>query len=165
MRIKYSIKEREEFAMQISELLHPEAIKLNLTSTNKEDVLKEMAGLLVNTGCLLNEDVFLKTIWDREEKGSTGIGFGVAIPHGKSNAVKEARIAFGFSKEGIEYQSLDEKAAHIFFMIAVPEASENEHLKVLAKLSRMLIHQDFRDKLASVESEEELLKVIEDKEQ
>lgn len=150
--------------MQISQLLKLEGIQLELSSLNKESVLKELAALLEKTDCLNDQEQFLQAIWEREAKSSTGIGFGVAIPHGKSNAVKRAGIAFGYSKGGIDYQSLDEKPAHIFFMIAVPEASEDEHLQVLAKLSRMLVYEDFRQQLAHLTSKENLIEIIESKE-
>lgn len=150
--------------MQISQLLKLEGIQLELSSLNKESVLKELADLLEKTDCLNDQEQFLQAIWEREDKGSTGIGFGVAIPHGKSNAVKRAGIAFGYSKGGIDYQSLDEKPARIFFMIAVPESSEDEHLQVLAKLSRMLVYEDFRQQLAHLTSKENLIEIIENKE-
>lgn len=150
--------------MQISQLLKQEGIQLELSSLNKESVLKELADLLEKTDCLNDQEQFLQAIWEREDKGSTGIGFGVAIPHGKSNAVKRAGIAFGYSRGGIDYQSLDEKPAHIFFMIAVPESSEDEHLQVLAKLSRMLVYEDFRQQLAHLTSKENLIEIIESKE-
>lgn len=150
--------------MQISQLLKLAGIQLELSSLNKESVLKELADLLEKTGCLNDQEQFFQAIWEREDKGSTGIGFGVAIPHGKSNAVKRAGIAFGYSKGGIDYQSLDEQPAHIFFMIAVPESSEDEHLQVLAKLSRMLVYEDFRQQLAHLTSKENLIEIIESKE-
>lgn len=98
---------------------------------------------------------------EREEKGTTGVGKGVAIPHVKSDAVKKPAVAFGRSKIGIDYGSMDEKLSHLFFLITVPEESHDKHLKLLAQLSRQLIHDDFRNNLLEAKNEDEVMSILE----
>ena len=117
--------------MNITELLNVNLIKLELTSKTKEDVIIEMATILDENGKLLDKDKYVKAVQDREKEFSTGIGMGIAIPHGKSSGVKEAALVFGRSVNGIDYQSMDDELANIFFLIAVPEESSDEHLKIL----------------------------------
>ncbi len=95
---------------------------------------------------------------------TTGVGNGVAIPHGKSPSVKEPSLVFARSDKGVDFASFDDKPAKLFFMIAVPEESSDEHLKVLAQLSRKLMHEDFRNYLLNVNSKEEVLEFIKNNE-
>jgi fructose-specific phosphotransferase system IIA component len=97
----------------------------------------------------------------REAQSTTGIGMGIAIPHGKSNAVKKTSIAFGRSERGVDFQSLDSELAHLFFLIAVPEDAKDEHLRLLSQLSRKLVHQEVRQRLMETGSKEEVLKILE----
>jgi len=147
--------------MNITELLNVNLIKLELTSKTKEDVIKEMANLLDEDGKLLDKEKYIKAVTDREKEFSTGIGMGIAIPHGKSSGVKEAALVFGRSTNGIDYQSMDDELAHIFFLIAVPEESSNEHLQILAQISRKLMHKELRDSLMSATSPEEIITLLE----
>ena len=143
--------------MKISNLLEKDLIKLETESENKSGILKEMISLLFKTGKLKDTEEFYQTIQAREEKGSTGVGNGVAIPHGQSDTVVEPALVFVKSEVGIDFDSRDGKPAKIFFMIAVPEGGSNDHLSVLSKLSRKLMHQDFREDLLAAESKEEIL--------
>ena len=147
--------------MNITELLSVNLIKLELNSKTKEDVIKEMVKILDENGKLLDVDKYLQAVIDRESEFSTGIGMGIAIPHGKSSGVKEPALVFGRSKEGIDYQSMDDELAHIFFLIAVPEESSNEHLKILGQISRKLMHKELRDSLMKAKSPEEIITLLE----
>ena len=147
--------------MNITELLSVNTIKLELTSKTKDDVIKEMANILDEDGKLLDKDKYIKAVTDREKEFSTGIGMGIAIPHGKSSGVKEASLVFGRSSDGIDYKSMDDELAHIFFLIAVPEESSDEHLKILAQISRKLMHKQLRESLMKASSPEEVIALLE----
>ncbi len=146
--------------MNITELLSVNGIKLELTSKTKEDVIKEMVKILADNGKLLDKDKYLQAVLDRESEFSTGIGMGIAIPHGKSSGVKEASLVFGRSLDGLDYESMDDELAHIFFLIAVPEESSNEHLKILSQISRKLMHKELRDSLMNASSAEEIISLL-----
>ncbi|MBW9158612.1 PTS sugar transporter subunit IIA [Clostridium tagluense] len=147
--------------MNITELLNVNLIKLELNSKTKEDVIKEMVTILDKDGKLLDVDKYLQAVLDREAEFSTGIGMGIAIPHGKSSGVKEPALVFGRSVDGIDYQSMDDELAHIFFLIAVPEESSDEHLKILGQISRKLMHSELRDSLMKASSAEEIITLLE----
>ena len=147
--------------MNITEILSANLIKLKLTSKTKEDVINEMASILDENGKLIDKDKYIKAVKDREKEFSTGIGMGIAIPHGKSSGVKEASLVFGRSVDGIDYQSMDDELAHIFFLIAVPEESSDEHLKILSQLSRKLMHKDLRESLMKATSAGQVITLLE----
>jgi fructose-specific phosphotransferase system IIA component len=146
--------------MNITELLNVNLIKLELSSKNKKDVIKEMVGILDDNGKLLDSNKYMQAVINRESEFSTGIGMGIAIPHGKSSGVKEAALVFGRSVDGIDYESMDDEPAHIFFLIAVPEESSNEHLKILSQISRKLMHKELRDSLMSASNAEEIINLL-----
>ncbi|MGF7400727.1 PTS sugar transporter subunit IIA [Thermoanaerobacterium thermosaccharolyticum] len=141
----------------IEEILDKDMIIFDLKSKDKLSVLKELIKPLAAKGAIDDEDKFLDVVLKREEEYSTGIGMGVAIPHGKSSLVKKASLVFGKSKEGIDYNSMDGKPAHLFFLIAAPENSDNLHLKILAKLSRSLMHEEVREELNKAETYEDVV--------
>jgi len=147
--------------MKITDLLSKETIKLNLESKTKSDVLIELAKILENADKLNDFDRFLEAVKARENEFSTGIGKGIAIPHAKTDAVEKPSLVFGKSDNGIDFDSADEKVSHLFFLIAVPEKSTNEHLKILSKLSRSLMHDDLRESLMNASSDEEILQLLE----
>jgi fructose-specific phosphotransferase system IIA component len=147
--------------MNITELLTVKQIKLELTSKTKEDVIIEMVKVLDENDRLIDKAKYLQAVIDREKEFSTGIGMGIAIPHGKSSGVKEPALLFGRSIEGIDYQSMDDEPAHLFFLIAVPEESSNEHLKIISQISRKLMHKELRDKLMKASSPEEVITLLE----
>lgn len=147
-------------AMKITELVNKETIIEQLDSRTKSDVLEKLASLLANSGKIKEREAFLQAIYARENEGSTGIGYGVAIPHGKSAAVIEPAIAFGRSPAGIDFGSLDGKPAKLFFMIAVPEEAEDLHLHTLAKLSRKLMHEAFRNELMQAGTKADILRAL-----
>ncbi|MFC4402617.1 PTS fructose transporter subunit IIABC [Gracilibacillus xinjiangensis] len=150
--------------MNITELLKQDIMILELDAASKDDVIKEMANKLDEAGRLHDKEAFAEAIWNRENQSSTGIGEGVAIPHAKTKAVKTPSIAFGRSKQGVDYESLDAQPAHLFFMIAASEGANNDHLQTLSRLSTLLIDEDFRQQLMDAGSETEILTIIDEKE-
>lgn len=143
--------------MKITEMLHESTIDLTLQTTDKKSTLKQLVTLLDKAEKLEEPLGYLSAVLEREAHGSTGIGYGIAIPHAKTAAVKTPALAFGLHKEGVEFASLDDAPAHLIFMIAAPEGANNLHLQTLAKLSRKLIDEDFRETLRSCTTKEEVL--------
>jgi PTS system fructose-specific IIA component/PTS system nitrogen regulatory IIA component len=147
--------------MSVKEMFSEDRVKFDLKASNKNEVLDELIDILVDTGKVIDKDVFKKAVLKREEEFSTGIGMGIAIPHGKSSAVKEASIVFGLSKKGIDYKSMDDEPAHLFFLIAVPEESSDVHLRALSEISRKLMHTETREGIYNAKSFHEFIKVFE----
>ena len=106
--------------MKLTDLISEDLVKMELTGTSKDEVMEEMADLIDQSGALNQLERFKKDLYLREKEGSTGIGFGIAIPHGKSDGVNTARVALGIKREGIEWNSMDGEKAKLIFMIAVP---------------------------------------------
>jgi len=150
----------EEINLEIDKLLAPTRVCFDLKTSSKEEVIKELVALLDADGILLDKEQFTQAVFKREEHYSTGIGMGIAIPHGKDASVKTPALAFGISRGGIDYQSMDDKLAYLFFMIAVPNHSDDTHLQILSYISRKLMHEEVRTKLLSVKSYEELLQAF-----
>jgi PTS system fructose-specific IIC component len=146
--------------MKITDLLQESRILLQLQAENKADLFKELSDLLKRDGLLTDQEAYLQALRKREEEGTTGIGDGVAIPHGRSSAVVRPALALGLSRGGIEYESLDGKPVHIVFMIAVPEEANDEHLRVLALLSRLLMNEEVREGLLSAQSTKDVIALI-----
>nr|WP_263325262.1 PTS fructose transporter subunit IIABC [Neobacillus sp. Marseille-Q6967] len=146
--------------MRITELLTKQTINLSLKSSQKIDAIEELVTVLDSAGKLSNRADFKQAIINREEQSTTGIGEGIAIPHAKTTAVKQAAIAFGRSKEGVNYESLDGQPAHLFFMIAAPEGANNTHLEALSRLSTILLNEEVRKQLLEASSEDEVLNII-----
>jgi PTS system nitrogen regulatory IIA component len=147
--------------MEVNEFINQNLIKMNLKSEDKDSVIKEMIEIMEKNKIITDKEEVIKKAMEREAKGTTGVGKGVAIPHVKSNAVKRPAVAFGRSDKGIDYGSMDEKPSHLFFLITVPEESHDEHLKLLAQLSRNLVHDDFRDSLLEAETAEKVMEILE----
>lgn len=150
--------------MKITELLKENTIILDLKSKTKAQVIDELVNKLDSAGVLADKKEYKKAILKREESCSTGVGDGIAIPHAKTNAVKTPSLAFGYSPQGIDYDSLDGKDSHLFFMIAGSENAHNSHLETLSRLSVMLMNEDFRKKLISAKTEKEVLNIIDEQE-
>ncbi|PQD96631.1 PTS fructose transporter subunit IIABC [Pradoshia eiseniae] len=149
--------------MKITDLLKKETIVLHLSSSNKQEVIEELVNKLDTAGRLSDREGYKQAIIEREQQSTTGIGEGIAIPHAKSGAVKEAALCFGRSKDGIDYESLDGQPAKLFFMIAAPEGANDTHLDTLSKLSSMLMYDDFRQALLNAGSADEVLSIIDAK--
>lgn len=153
--------------MKIFDFLNEKAITADLKSQDKKAAIQELTDSLVKAGALkprMKDDV-VKVLLNREALGSTGIGQGVAIPHGKCEFIKELVGAFGVSKSGINFDSLDGEPAYIFFLLLAPIESSGPHLKALARISKLLKDKYFRDSLKKAESEKSLLKIIKEEDQ
>jgi len=127
-----------------------------LSSNNKDGALRELVRVLAQVERQVDEDRMMEILLERESLGSTGIGEGVAIPHGKSKDVKKLLASFGRSLPGLDFQSMDGKPAHLFFLLVAPENSAGIHLKALARISRLMKDQVFRKALMEVSSAEEI---------
>ncbi len=149
------------------DLLNKDAVSVTLRSRTKEDMLSELVDLLVGSGCVrkTEKDEILGKLKEREVLGSTGIGKGVAIPHAKCTKVKKMAAAFGVSKEGIDFKSLDGEPTHIFFLLIAPGETPGPHLKALAKISRLLDDKFVRDRLRTAGSAQDVVKIIKEEEQ
>lgn len=148
--------------MELNEVLFDEGITLNLQGTNKQEVFAELVELLYQNGRINDRQEFLKALQAREEEGVTGMGNGIAIPHGLSNCVVKPTIVYGFHPTGIEYESMDNVPTQMVFMIAVPNNSGKEHLALISKLAAKLIHEDFIKQLKEVKTKEEFLKLFQE---
>ena len=153
--------------MRISEFLDEGAVSCELKANTKEGVIRELVGVLVKTGVVKEKDMpkFVQILLDREALGSTGIGQGVAIPHGKTSCINRLVGAVGVSRAGLNFDSLDGELVHIFFLLVAPEDSAGPHLKALARISRLLKEKHFRDSLRAAKDEKILLKIIRDEDQ
>lgn len=150
--------------MKITELITRNTIILDLQADTKKGVIDEIANKLDKAGNLSNKEQFKEAIWERENQSTTGIGEGIAIPHAKTSAVRTPSIGFARSKKGVDYDSLDGKPSNLFFMIAASEGANQQHLETLSRLSSFLMDTYFREKLLSANSEEDVLRIIDEKE-
>lgn len=150
--------------MKIVDLLHKNGIDLNFNPSSKAEAIDKLVDLMDSTGNLINKNEYKEAILAREALSTTGIGEGIAIPHGKTKAVKRASLAAAVSKKGVDYDSLDGAPANLFFMIAAPEGKNEIHLEVLARLSTILMDEEFRNSLINAKDKNEFLKLIDDKE-
>src|SRR3989338_9587054 len=148
--------------MKIMDFLSDRAVSATLKATDKKEVIHELIDLLTKAEGIRNKDEISKILLARESLGSTGIGLGIGIPHGKSNAVKKLVAAFGISKKGIDFDALDGEPVYIFFLLVAPEDSAGPHLKALARISRLLKDKYFRDYLRSLTDEKAICKAIKD---
>lgn len=147
---------------KLTDITSYELIDTDLSGTTQEEIIDEMIEKLNVVGALDSKAAFKEAILNREKESSTGIGMNIAIPHGKSQAVKKPRVVFGIKKDGVDWKSLDGTDAKLIFMIAVPESSAgNEHLKILQMLSRKLMDDEFRDQLLSAQTKEEAYQLLE----
>ena len=131
-----------------------------MLAKTKTESLDELVNTLIKGGLKLHSAKVIEVLQQREKLGSTGIGDGLAIPHGKISTLDEIVVAFGRSKKGVDFDSLDGKPVHIFFLLLAPENSVGQHLKVLAKISKMFKKDNFRQKLIETESKSNLYKLI-----
>ena len=143
--------------MKIQDLLNKKVMLLDLQATTKEAAIDEMINSLVDNGVVTDFDVFKAGIMAREAQTSTGLGDGIAMPHSKNAAVKEATVLFAKSNKGVDYESLDGQPTDLFFMIAAPEGANDTHLAALAELSKYLMQDGFADCLRKVTSPDEVI--------
>ncbi|MCP4120528.1 MAG: PTS sugar transporter subunit IIA [Bacteroidetes bacterium] len=150
--------------MKISELLNPLAIVSDLQARDKNRVLSELTDALVASESNLSSDEVIQVLMEREKLGSTGIGDGVAIPHGKLGGIPELMLAFGRSRQGVEFESMDGQPAYLFFLLLAPEESVGVHLKTLARISKLLKDASVRQKLLDAADQQAIYQVILDEE-
>lgn len=148
--------------MKIMDFLSKDAVIMEIKSAKKEDVVKELVDALINANEIEKRSraKIVEALMAREALGSTAIGQGVAIPHAKSDAVTKLLAAFGLSKKGIEFDSLDGEPAYIFFLLLAPQDSAGPHLKALARISRLLKDRYFRDGLRASADVKSVVKII-----
>ena len=146
--------------MKIAEFLNEKAISANLKATTKEAVIRELVDILTKAEGTKNKEELVKVLLSREALGSTGIGQGVGIPHGKTNTVKKLVGAFGICHGGVNFDALDGEPVYIFFLLMAPEDSAGPHLKGLARISRLLKDKFFRESLKQLTDEKAVYKLI-----
>ena len=151
--------------MKIQDLLNKKVMLLDLQATTKEAAIDEMINSLVDNGVVTDFDVFKAGIMAREAQTSTGLGDGIAMPHSKNAAVKEATVLFAKSNKGVDYESLDGQPTDLFFMIAAPEGANDTHLAALAELSKYLMKPGFADKLRQASTPDQVIAAFDAEEQ
>ena len=145
--------------MKILEVLPKEAILDDLKAQNKKGILEELVVPLVGkTG--LNAEDLVRVLMERERLGSTGIGSGIGIPHGKIKDLETLVLGFGLSRKGINFESIDGQPTHIFFVLITPEDSTGLHLKLLARISRILKNDHFKERLMNAADQDEIYEII-----
>ncbi|EJR45796.1 PTS system mannose-specific eiibca component [Bacillus cereus VD107] len=148
---------------KLTDITSLELIETDLKGETRDDVIDEMIQKLNHVGALHSKTEFKQAIMNREQESTTGIGMNIAIPHGKSEAVKKPSVVFGIKQSGVDWKSLDGTEAKLIFMIAVPKESEgNQHLKILQMLSRKLMDDNYRERLLSVQTKEEAYKLLDE---
>ncbi len=153
--------------MRLLDYLSQDTILLDMEAGSKEEALEALVDLLVKGGKISPEDreSVLEVLKEREKLGSTGVGSGIAIPHGYSPCVPEVTLAVGVSRKGVDFDALDGKPVHIFFLLISPPKETLTHLKVLARIARFSRDRDFRKKLISADSAEEIFRIIKEREE
>ncbi|MFA4875358.1 MAG: PTS sugar transporter subunit IIA [bacterium] len=151
--------------MHLTEILRPEMVWPDLSSKTKPEVIQELARHI--SGCVrsLDEQRIAEILMERERLGSTGIQDGIAIPHGKVPGLKDILIACGRSQDGIDFEAHDQKPTHLFFVLLAPEFAAGQHLKALARLSRLLKDSEFRERLMSSRDANEIYRAIVDEDE
>ena len=150
--------------MLLTEILEPTCVKAPLDGKNKESVITELVDLLADSGALVDRDVVLEAVFVREETRSTGIGSGIAIPHGKCSGVKELVMSVGIAAEAIDFDSIDAKPVSIIILLASPIDRTGPHIQALARISRLMLDEEFKSKLENARSAEEVYELISNKE-
>ena len=150
--------------MKIIDSIRKEAIFASLESENKTGVLKELAEPVAGIAGM-NRDEMVKDLLARENLGSTGIGGGVGIPHCKRKDMDSMSLGFGLSKKGVNFDSIDGKPVHIFFLLVTPENEAGLHLKILSRISRLLKNEFFKEKLLKAKDRDEIYAIIKGEEE
>jgi PTS system nitrogen regulatory IIA component len=151
--------------MKLSEIFKPQFIIPELKAHDKKGVLEELLQIIAEQETSLNKGTLLQVLLERERLGSTGIGDGIALPHGKLKGLDKLLVSFGRSIDGLGFDAIDEKPAYLFFLLLAPENSAGMHLKSLAKISRMLKDGNFRQRLMGAKSREDIYNIIIDKDE
>ena len=146
--------------MLLSELLTPERVRVGLEARTKDAVIEELVGVLRDTGAVGDADGVLRAVRQREAVLSTGVGDGVAIPHGKSDGVAELAMAAGVAAPPLDFDALDGQPVSLFFLLVGPEAAAGSHVRTLSRIARLVRRDDVRARLARAASAEEFLAVL-----
>ncbi len=146
--------------MKITEFLKPDAVLSKLTARSKSELLQEMGGLLAHSSPSVDSARLVTVLEERERLGSTGIGEGVAIPHGKIAGLPALVAAFGVSREGIDFNAVDGKPTHLFFVLVAPENSAGMHVKALALVARLFRSSKLREAVLQAESSEAIYSLL-----
>ena len=150
--------------MILTQILQPNCVKVPVESKDKEAVITELVDLLDANGLLSDRDAVLDAVLTRERTRSTGTGSGIAIPHGKSNAVKELVMAIGIARDPIEFDSVDGKPVTILILLVSPIDHTGPHIQALARISRIMLDEDFRKQLERASSADEVYQLLQNKE-
>jgi PTS system nitrogen regulatory IIA component len=145
--------------MKILDALKEEAILVNLKARDKKGVIEELVAPVARISGI-EEDVLVRVLLDRERLGSTGIGGGIGIPHGKLKALDRLILGFGLSRKGVDFESMDGLPTHIFFLLVTPENSTGLHLKLLAQISRVLKNEAFKERLLAATQPSDVIDAI-----
>jgi len=157
-KLEAPTKKEEAVAMRITDFLKEDKILLDLKASSKEEAIREVASLLKNEKGISDFDLFLKDVFEREELNTTAIGKDIAIPHARTDAVKEFVIAFARAPQGIEFNSLDNKPVKLIFLMGTPKSKGlNNYLKILACLTRLLDKENFREAILNASSSKEIM--------
>ena len=151
--------------MKIVDLLNPAAIAADLQAVGKSEALAELTDVVLKVESGLDREEVIHVLQERERLGSTGIGEGVAIPHGKLKNLDKLVISFGRSRRGVDFDSMDGKPAHLFFLLIAPEESVGVHLKTLARISKLLKNPAVRKRLLEANGSEDLYSIISEEEE
>ena len=146
--------------MKIDDILKKDSIIANLAGTNKEEVLREIADFLQKLSLIKDKETLFNTLMEREKLGSTGIGENVAIPHGKSDELSQIVTVFGRSLKGVDFKSLDQKPVHFVCLVIAPSNSTGQHLKALARISRLFKNQDLREGILKLQDANQIYSLL-----
>ncbi|MCX5694971.1 MAG: PTS sugar transporter subunit IIA [Candidatus Omnitrophica bacterium] len=158
--LKMATEKNKSKEIKLSNLLKEKLVNLDLKGKNKKQIIAELVELIAKSGKLNNKKAFFKIIVNREKLGSTGIGNGVAIPHGRSKEIRDFVLVFARKSEGIDFGALDGEKTYLFFALASPEAEVGGHLKILAEISRLFKDKFIVDLLKKAEDKPKVLKII-----
>ncbi len=149
--------------MQTVDLFLPECMTMDLQASNKWEAIRELAQLLQQAGRIDCVETFEQAVVEREKRVSTGVGFGIGIPHGRSAAVLKSSIAFGRSRKGLPFNSIDRQPVELVFLLAVPESmADREYLDALSRLARLIVHEEFRSRLMQAQTVQDVLQALQD---
>lgn len=151
-------------AIELSKLLSPDCIELDLSGRKKQEIIRELATVVSRCGNIVDKDALFEAIMEREKLSSTGIGNGIAIPHCMTSQTGTTRMAFGRILQGAKFDSIDNQPVSLFFLLVCPEGNPNLHLQILSKLARYLHDRSFCQRLLEAASPEEVLEAFRSKE-
>lgn len=151
--------------MTLMDILAPNSVTIDLKGETKEEIIEELVDSLAVGEVITDRDKVLQAVLEREKIMSTGIGDGIAIPHGKSDAVVKLAAALGTQKRGVDFESLDGEPAYVFFLLVSPANVSGPHIKALARISRLLKNDDFKKKLIAASSADDITAIIQTEEE